>query len=179
MRIYRYITAGVFLCGGFLFDWHELLAQAGSVASIGTQRLWVTGAIGASTSATLDLSQGVWYSPGPLLIGARRARSLVADNDWHESAVLLGLIARLGPVDLSAAAGRSTARLVYRVYSDQSSLVDSASGSGRAYSIAAAAHKGIIGAGVEVFGNSDGALVSRRGVALVIQLGVLEPWLHL
>ena len=179
MRTSRYIIAGVCLFGGFLFDWHELLAQAGPLASIGTQRLWVTGAIGASSSATLDLYQGVWYSPGPLLIGARRARSLFPASDWHESAVLVGVIGRFGPLELSAAGGRSTAHEVYKVYSDQSFYVDSASGSGHAFSIVASGHIGIVGAGVEVFGDSDGARVGRRGVAFVIQLGVLEPWIHL
>lgn len=166
------------LCGGFLQAGHELHAQAAPFASIRTQRFWVTGAVGASSSATLDLYQGLWYSPGPFLIGARRARSLVADNEWHESAVLVGVIGRFGPLDLSAAGGRSTARLVYKVYSDQSFRVDSASGAGPAFSIVASAHKGIVGAGVEAFATSDGALVSRRGIALVIQLGVLEPWIH-
>ena len=178
MRASRWITASAYLCGALLFLSRELYAQEGHLASIATQRFWVAGAVGASTSATLDLYQSVWYNPGPILLGARRARSLVSPDDWHESAELLGLTGKFGPVTLSAAGGRSTARAVYKVYSDQSFRVDSTSGSGRALSFLTSVHQGIVGYGVEVFAIADGARVSRRGVALVVQLGVLEPWLH-
>lgn len=174
----RSLIAVVYVCGKLLWNAPEIRAQEGAISSIHTQRFWISEAVGASSNLRLNLSQGLWYSPGPFLIGVKYSRSPVRDDSWRETAVLGGVIERVGNLALSVTGGRSTAHAIQSVRSDQSALVDTLSSNGLAYSIVASGHLGIIGAGVEVFGNATSERTTRRGVAFVVQLGILDSRIH-
>ena len=114
----------------------------------------------------------------PSLLERGLPRGPLVDNHWRESSVMFGLIKRTQYLAFSAAAGKFNARIL-RGPGEQTSLIDTVSASRVGYSIVASLHAGVAGGGLEFFGNGGGSLVSRHGLAVVLQFGIHEPWLRL